>query len=86
MTPANRIRPNAPLSAVVVQQMNTLKELESANLFFVSSSKLALLSEIQKRASKNNTLIMSDVHQNTDGIHINFYKVCNKYIFFFIHK
>lgn len=58
---------------VVVKQMNSSKELESANLFFVSSSKLAMLSEIQKKASKNSTLIMSDVHQNTDGIHINFY-------------
>ena len=58
---------------IVVKQMNTSKELKYANLFFVSSSKLALLSEIQKKSSKNGTLIMSDVHQNTDGVHINFY-------------
>jgi hypothetical protein len=58
---------------VVVKQMNTSKELESANLYFVSSTKLALLSEIQKKSNKNSTLIMSDVHHITDGVHINFY-------------
>jgi len=52
---------------VIVTKMNSLKELEGANLYFVSTSRLNLLSEIYKRMKKNHALVISDIQNNTDG-------------------
>ncbi len=57
---------------VVLKKMNSLKEVEFANMYYLSSKKLSLLSEVQKKG-KNNVIIMSDVHQSTEGVHLNFY-------------
>lgn len=58
---------------VLVRKMNNLKELSSANLYFVSTSRLNLLSEIYKKMKKNHALVVSDIQNNTDGVHINFF-------------
>jgi len=58
---------------VMVTKMNSLKELGGANLYFVSTSRLNLLAEIYKRMKKNHALVISDIQNNTDGVHINFF-------------
>lgn len=58
---------------VAVVKMNSLKELSGANLYFVSTSRLNYLSAIYKRMTKNHALVISDIHYNTDGVHINFF-------------
>lgn len=58
---------------VLVTKMNNIKELSSANLYFVSTSRLNLLSEIYKKMKKNHALVVSDIQNNTDGVHINFF-------------
>jgi hypothetical protein len=58
---------------VIVTKMNSLKEIGSANLYFVSTTRINYLSEIYKRMTKNHALVVSDVHYSTDGVHINFF-------------
>lgn len=58
---------------VLVTKMNSLKELASANLYFVSTSRLSYLSDIYKKMKKNHALVVSDIQNNTDGVHINFF-------------
>ncbi len=58
---------------VVVTKMNSIKELGTANLYFVSTTRISYLSEIYKRMTKNHALVISDVHYSTDGVHINFF-------------
>jgi YfiR/HmsC-like len=57
---------------VVVKKMNSSKEVEFCNMYYLSSSKLTYLDEIQRK-SKNNAFIMSDVLHSSEGIHLNFY-------------
>lgn len=58
---------------VLVKLMKTNKDIEAANLFYISSSKIYLLDEVEKIAKKGSTLVMSDALQESDGIHINFF-------------
>ena len=58
---------------VIVTKMNSLKEIGSANLYFVSTTRINYLTEVYKRMSKNHALVVSDIHYSTDGVHINFF-------------
>jgi hypothetical protein len=58
---------------VIVKLLDATAEMEKADIYYVSHTKMALLSDIRKKAYKTHSLVLSDTHQSTDGVHIHFF-------------
>lgn len=58
---------------VEINHLLSTKEISRADIYFISHQKVGMLSDVYKNTKKYRSLVVSDHHHPSNGIHINFF-------------